>query len=155
MKGRPVKRQKTTLKTLEKRRQMRHRPDPGRWFYSFIPFKVATGGGAAPLIPLLTMNVGGGGPAEVGVVNAVGSTFSMMGGLFWGGKLSDRLNRRKAFLLLGFLGTAIMTMSFALARTVHQVIAINAAYTFFIATTIPIPILIITKAFRLEDWTTR
>jgi MFS family permease len=113
MKGRPVKRQKTTIKTLEKRRQMRHRPDPGRWFYSFIPFKVATGG-AAPLIPLLTMNVGGG-PADVGIVNAVGSTFSMVGGLFWG-KLSDRLNRRKAFLLAGFLGTAIMTMVFALAR---------------------------------------
>jgi MFS family permease len=30
--------------------------------------------------------------------------------------------------------------------------AINAVYTFFIASTIPIPILIITKAFRLEDW---
>lgn len=149
MKGRPVKRKQTTLKTLEKRRQMRHRPDPGRWFYSFIPFKVATGG-AAPLIPLLTMNVGGG-PADVGIVNAVGSTFSMLGGLFWG-KLSDRLNRRKAFLLLGFLGTAVITMAFALTRTVHQVIAINAAYTFFIAATIPIPVLIITKVFRLEDW---
>ncbi|WP_367883768.1 hypothetical protein [Thermococcus peptonophilus] len=31
------------------------------------------------------MNVGGG-PADVGgIVNAVGSTFSMLGGLFWGG----------------------------------------------------------------------
>jgi MFS family permease len=149
MKGRPVKRQKATLKNIEKRRQMRHRPDPGRWFYSFIPFKVATGG-AAPLIPLLTMNVGGG-PADVGIVNAIGSTFSMLGGLFWG-KLSDRLNKRKAFLLAGFLGTAIMTMVFALARNVRQVMAINAVYTFFIAATIPIPVLIITKAFRLEDW---
>ncbi|NJF24877.1 MFS transporter [Thermococcus sp. Bubb.Bath] len=149
MKARPVKRQKTTLKSLEKRRQMRHRPDPSRWFYSFIPFKVATGG-AAPLIPLLTMNVGGG-PADVGIVNAIGSTFSMLGGLFWG-KLSDRLNRRKAFLMAGFLGTAITTMVFALAHSVHQVMAINAVYTFSIAATIPIPVLIITKAFRLEDW---
>jgi MFS family permease len=146
---RPAKREKATLKALEKHYQMKHRPDPGRWFYSFIPFKIATGG-SAPLIPLLTLNVGGG-PADVGIVNAVGSTASMLGGLFWG-KLSDKLNRRKVFLLMGFLGTAIMTMVFALAHSVHQVMAINAVYTFFIAATIPIPVLIITKVFRLEDW---
>ncbi|ASJ01688.1 MFS transporter [Thermococcus gorgonarius] len=128
---------------------MKHRPDPGKWFYSFIPFKVSTGG-AAPLISLLTMNLGGG-PTDVGVVNAIGSTASMLGGLFWG-RLSDKLNRRKVFLLTGFLGTAVASILFALAESVHQVMAINALYTFFIAATIPIPILIITKAFRLEDW---
>ncbi|WP_297073654.1 MFS transporter [Thermococcus sp.] len=149
LKGRPQKRKLTTLKTLEKGRQMKHRPDPGRWFYSFVPFKVSTGG-AAPLIPLLTMNVGGG-PADVGIVNAIGSTASMLGGLFWG-RLSDRLNRRKVFLLMGFLGTALTSVLFALAKTVPQVMLVNALYTFFIAATIPVPILIITKAFRLEDW---
>ncbi|WP_232461721.1 MFS transporter [Thermococcus pacificus] len=128
---------------------MKHRPDPGKWFYSFIPFKVSTGG-AAPLIPLLTMNLGGG-PTDVGAVNAIGSTASMLGGLFWG-KLSDKLNRRKVFLLTGFLGTAVASILFALAKSVHQVMAVNAIYTFFIAATIPLPILIITKAFRLEDW---
>jgi hypothetical protein len=97
MKSRPVKRQKTTLKTIEKRRQMRHRPDPDRWFYSFIPFKVATGG-AAPLIPLLTMDVGGG-PADVGIVNAVGSTFSMLGGLFWGSSATDSTGERHSCFL--------------------------------------------------------
>lgn len=149
MKGRPQKRKITTLKTLEKGRQMKHRPDPGKWFYSFLPFKVSTGG-AAPLIPLLTMNLGGG-PTDVGVVNAIGSTASMLGGLFWG-KLSDRLNRRKVFLLVGFLGTAVASILFVLAKNVHQVMMVNALYTFFIAATIPVPILIITKAFRLEDW---
>ncbi len=149
MRGCPQKRKRTTLKTLEKGRQMKHRPYPGRWFYSFVPFKISTGG-AAPLIPLLTMNVGGG-PAEVGVVNAIGSTASMLGGLFWG-RLSDRLNRRKVFLLTGFLGTALTSILFALAKTVPQVMLVNALYTFFIAATIPVPILIITKAFRLEDW---
>ncbi|WP_240920780.1 MFS transporter [Thermococcus sp. CX2] len=126
-----------------------HKPNHESWFYSFVPFKVSAGG-TAPLIPILTLEVGGG-PTEVGVVNAVGSLASMLGGLFWG-KLSDRLNRRKAFLILGFLGSAIATFFFSLARTVHQVMLINAVYTFFIAATIPIPILIITKTFRLEDW---
>lgn len=149
MKGRPRKRKQTTLKTLEKGRQMKHRPDPGRWFYSFVPFRASTGG-AAPLIPLLTMSIGGG-PSDVGAVNAVGSTASMLGGLFWG-KLSDRLNRRKAFLLAGFLGTAVTSILFAFAKSVPQVMLVNALYTFFIAATIPVPILIITKAFRLEDW---
>ncbi|ASJ10432.1 MFS transporter permease [Thermococcus sp. P6] len=149
MRQRPRKRKKATLKSIEKSKQMRHRYDPARWFSSFIPFKVSTGG-AAPLIPLLTMALGGG-PSEVGIVNAIGSTASMLGGLFWG-KLSDKLNRRKVFLIVGFLGTAISTILFPLARSVYQVMVINAVYTFFIAATIPIPILIITKAFRLEDW---
>ncbi len=128
---------------------MHRRFNPGEWFYSFIPFKVSMGG-AAPLVPLLVMDIGGG-PADVGVVNAIGSTASMIGGLFWG-KLSDRLNRRKVFLVTGFLGTAISTLLFPLAHSVHQIMVINAIYTFFIAATIPIPILIITKVFRLEEW---
>jgi len=32
------------------------------------------------------------------------------------------------------------------------VVVANALYTFFIASTVPIPVLIITKVFRLEDW---
>ncbi|ASI98642.1 MFS transporter [Thermococcus celer] len=149
LRGHPRKRERAALKSIEKAKQMRRRPDSARWFYSFIPFKVSTGG-AAPLIPLLTMALGGG-PSDVGIVNAIGSTASMLGGLFWG-KLSDKLNRRKVFLIAGFLGTAISTLLFPLARSVYQVMAINAVYTFFIAATIPLPILIITKAFRLEDW---
>jgi len=143
------KRKREALKKLEKKGQMRHRPNPERWFLSFVPFK-ASAGGAAPLIPLLTMDVGGG-PKEVGIVNAVGSIASMIGGLFWG-KLSDRLNRRKVFLIAGFLGTALSSMLFALAKSVSEVVAINAIYTFFIASTVPIPVLIITKMARLEDW---
>ncbi len=101
--GHPRKRERAALKSIEKAKQMRRRPDSARWFYSFIPpFKVSTGG-AAPLIPpLLTMALGGG-PSDVGIVNAIGSTASMLGGLFWG-KLSDKLNRRKVFLIAGFLG---------------------------------------------------
>ncbi|MDV3103447.1 MFS transporter [Thermococcus waiotapuensis] len=149
LRGRPQKRKLAALKAMEKGLQMKKRSDPRKWFYSFIPFKVSTGG-AAPLIPLLTMNLGGG-PTDVGAVNAIGSTASMLGGVFWG-KLSDGLNRRKIFLLIGFLGTAIASILFALAENVRQVMVINAVYTFFIAATIPIPILIITKVFRLEDW---
>lgn len=141
------KRKRTTLKTLEKRHQM-HKLNHKSWFHSFVPFKVSAGR-TAPLIPILTPEVGGG-PTEVGVVNAVGSLASMLGGPFWG-KLSDRLNRRKAFLILGFLGSAIATFFFSLAHTVHQVMFINEVYTFFIAATIPIPILIITKTVQLED----
>ncbi|NJE08249.1 MFS transporter [Thermococcus sp. M39] len=146
---RSMKRERATLKSLEKAAQMRKRPNNSKWFYSFVPFKISTGG-TAPLIPLLTLAVGGG-PSEVGVVTAVGSSFSMLGGLFWG-KLSDKLNRRKVFLIIGFLGSALMTFVFVLNRSVPQVILTNAIYSFFIASTIPIPILIITKSFRFEDW---
>jgi len=137
------------LKSLEKAIQMREKPNNSKWFYSFIPFKISTGG-AAPLIPLLTLAVGGG-PSDVGLVNAVGSSFSMLGGLFWG-KLSDKLNRRKVFLIIGFFGSALMTFVFVLNKSVLHVVLTNALYSFFIAATIPIPVLIITKSFRFEDW---
>jgi len=143
------KRKRDALKKLEKKGQMRHRPNPERWFISFVPFKIATGG-AAPLIPLLTIEVGGG-PREVGIVNAIGSFSSMLGGFIWG-KLSDKVNRRKVFLILGFLGTAIGSMLFAVAHSVGEVMVINGLYTFFIASTIPLPVLIMTKSTRFEEW---
>ena len=51
------------------------------WFYSIVSHKVATGG-ISPLVPLLAIESGGT-PSDVGVISAVGSISSMIGGLFW------------------------------------------------------------------------
>lgn len=51
------------------------------WFYSIVPHKVATGG-ISPLVPLLAIESGGT-ASDVGLISAVGSISSMIGGLFW------------------------------------------------------------------------
>ncbi len=71
---------------------------PG-WFYSFVPFKVATGGSSA-LVSLYILELGGGNASTVGLAFALASLSSMLGALFWGGRLSDRTLRRKPFILL-------------------------------------------------------
>ena len=55
--------------------------DKSTGFYSIVPHKVATGG-ISPLVPLLAIKSGGT-PSDVGVISAVGSISSMIGGLFW------------------------------------------------------------------------
>ncbi|RLF88600.1 MFS transporter, partial [Thermococci archaeon] len=81
------------LKSREKAaRKVKH----GKWFYSFIPFKVFTGG-MSQLIPILAIQEGGT-PVDLGYLGSAGSLASMIGGVFWG-RISDKVGRRKIFLI--------------------------------------------------------
>ncbi|MDN5321379.1 MAG: hypothetical protein PWP49_1799 [Thermococcaceae archaeon] len=119
-----------------------------RWFYAFVPFKVSTGG-TSTLIPLLTLEAGGS-PQEVGVINAIGSIASMIGGVFWG-KLSDKMLKRKPFLILGFIGTSLFSFLMAFSRDITQLMVLNFLYSFFIAATIPIPVILIARVLKKKQ----
>ncbi len=119
------------------------------WFYSFIPFKVATGG-LSPLAPILTIE-NGGTSVDVGIANAMGSIFSMLGGIIWG-KLSDSLQKRKVFLMMGFVAVSMFAIIFALTKTPTEVIKVNAIYSLLIASTMPIPVVLIANSLKKEDW---
>jgi len=119
------------------------------WFYSFVPFKIATGG-LSPLVPILTME-NGGTPVDVGIANAMGSIFSMLGGIVWG-RLSDSVQRRKVFLMMGFVAVSIFALVFAFTKTPAEVIKVNAIYSLLIASTIPIPVVLIANSLKKVDW---
>ncbi|HIH72800.1 MAG TPA: MFS transporter, partial [Thermococcaceae archaeon] len=119
-----------------------------RWFYAFVPFKVSTGG-TSTLIPLLTLEAGGS-AQEVGVINAIGSIASMIGGVFWG-KLSDKMLKRKPFLILGFIGTSLFSFLMAFSRSITQLMVLNFLYSFFIAATIPIPVILIARVLKKKQ----
>ncbi|WP_048149764.1 MFS transporter [Palaeococcus ferrophilus] len=120
-----------------------------RWFYSFIPFKVATGGSSV-VIPLYVLALGGSG-ADVGIANAVSGFASMVGSVFWG-NLSDRLLRRRVFITLGFASVSAFLALFAITGSLTEFIVMNGIYAFFLATTTSIPVVLVLRSFRKREW---
>lgn len=93
------------------------------WFYAFIPHKLG-GGLIATLLPLFIVQVAGGSVADVGRVTSLTALSGVPASIFWG-NLSDRLGRRRPFLLLGFLGFATSTLLIGLGHSVSQVLVIS------------------------------
>ena len=127
----------------------RYIPKMPRWFYSFVPFKVATGGSSA-LVSLYLLELGGS-ASTVGLTFALASLASMLGALFWG-RLSDRTLRRKPFILLGFASVPVFLTLMAFVKTPAQLIAINTAYAFFLASTLSVPIALVLRSVRKHSW---
>src|SRR6266508_1236646 len=90
------------------------RPRSSRWFYSYLPQGIA-GGATSALIPLFAYGLGGS-LSDVGIIAAATSIASVPAFMLWG-SLSDRLGRRKIFLLIGFLGNTVSFVFMAASRT--------------------------------------
>src|SRR2546430_8285584 len=90
------------------------RRDGPHWFYSSLPQGVA-GGATSALIPLFASALGGS-LSDIGIIAAATSLASVPAFMLWG-SLSDRLGRRKVFLLIGFLGSGIASLAMGLSQT--------------------------------------
>jgi DHA1 family multidrug resistance protein-like MFS transporter len=93
------------------------------WFYAVIPYRLGVGL-TATLLPLFVVQVVGGSVVDVGYVAALGPLVGVPASVMWG-NVSDRLHRRRPFLILGFLGFAGSTMLLGLANSVGQVVVIS------------------------------
>ncbi|CAD5243708.1 MFS transporter [Thermococcus camini] len=127
----------------------RYIPKMPGWFYSFVPFKVATGGSSA-LVSLYLLELGGN-ASTVGIAFALASLASMLGALFWG-RLSDKTLRRKPFILLGFASVPLFLTAMAFVKTPVQLIAVNTVYAFFLASTLSVPIALVLRSVRKHSW---
>ncbi|NJE01655.1 MFS transporter [Thermococcus sp. JdF3] len=127
----------------------RYIPKMPRWFYSFVPFKVATGGSSA-LVSLYLLELGGN-ASTVGLTFALASLASMLGALFWG-RVSDGTLRRKPFILLGFASVPLFLTAMAFVKTPAQLIAVNTVYAFFLASTLSVPIALVLRSVRKHSW---
>jgi DHA1 family multidrug resistance protein-like MFS transporter len=99
------------------------------WFYVFIPQKLGSGL-TATLLPLFVVQVAGGNVADVGRVTALAALAGVPASIFWG-NLSDRLGRRRPFLLLGFLGFATSLLLISLGHSVSQVLIVSTLGALF------------------------
>ncbi len=95
-----------------------------RWFYGALLANVAQGGSSL-LIPLYATIVLDATVGDVGWITGIASWVGVLASLLWG-RLSDRLGRRKPFVLIGFLGLTASLGLMGLSRSVGQLIVLNA-----------------------------
>jgi len=123
-----------------------------RWFYAYLPNGMA-GGATSPLIPLFT-RVLGGSVADVGAVAAASSIASVPSFIGWG-NLSDRLHRRKVFVLIGFAGLALTLFLMGVSRSVPDFYFANLLAGVLAAASAPVGTVLILESTKREGWASR
>lgn len=93
-----------------------------KWYYSFLPNGIA-GGATSTLIPLFALLLGAG-AAEVGIIAASSSIASVPAFMLWG-RASDRLGRRRAFVVLSFVGMAVSLGIMAVSQNIPELYLAN------------------------------
>lgn len=126
--------------------------DRSRWFHSYLPHGMA-GGATSALIPLFAHALGGG-LAEVGIIAAATSIASVPAFVLWG-VLSDRLGRRKIFLLLGFLGTAVCFVAMAASATMAEFYLANLLLGFLGSASGPVGAVLVMETSEQKLWPAR
>ncbi|MEM2897460.1 MAG: MFS transporter, partial [Candidatus Bathyarchaeia archaeon] len=118
----------------------------------FIPVNVALGA-TQPLLPLLVLQVGGN-VADVGLISSAYSLLSVFSSRFWG-SVSDRVGKRKPFIVLGFASTGFILTLFSFASKVWQLILLNALMGFLTTAYIPSASMLIIEGSSKKEWTSR
>ena len=125
------------------------RPNGSRWFYSFLPQGIA-GGATSPLIPLFAYALGAS-LGDVGIIAAATSVASVPAFMLWG-SLSDRLKSRKAFLVLGFLGTAVSLLAMGLSFSLPEFYLANLLIGFLGAASAPVGAVLVMETSERKQW---
>lgn len=99
-----------------------------RWFYGALLANVAQGG-TSLLIPLFATAVLGASVREVGWITGLASLTGVLASPWWGW-LSDRIGRRKPFVVVGFVGLTFSLLMMGLSQSVAQMILLNAFLNF-------------------------
>ncbi len=123
--------------------------DGSRWFYSYLPQGMA-GGATSPLIPLFAYALGAS-LGDVGIIAAATSVASVPAFMLWG-SLSDRLKTRKAFLILGFLGTAVSLFAMGLCFDLPEFYLANLLIGFLGAASAPVGAVLVMETSEREKW---
>ncbi len=139
---------------MESKAAQRERPAAApRWFYAFGPVNIANGA-TAPLIPLYMVLVLHASVLDVGLVFFFSSLAAVPGAIFWG-RLSDRLRRRRAFVLIGLASFALTLPVMALTDSLAVYLAANAALGFLQAAGAATSSVLIMESFPEREWAPR
>ena len=122
---------------------------PNRWFFAFIPYKIAFGVSSV-LLPLYVV-ASGGTVADVGLVVAAFLAASIPASIFWA-VLSDRNASRKIFILFAFLSTSITFLLFAISRNAAQLLLFSAIQGFLVTAAIPISGMLVIEGAPKGQW---
>jgi MFS family permease len=130
-----------------------HRSDRAavpRWFYAFVPVNIANGA-TSPLIPLYMVLALHASVLEVGLVFFFTSLAAVPGCVFWG-RISDRLRRRRAFVLVGLASFGVTLPLMAVTDSLAVYLAANAALGFLQAAGAATSAVLIMESFEERHW---
>jgi len=128
------------LQTLEERLEFE------KWYSSYALANLSAGG-ISILIPLYVLHLGGG-VEDIGLLTAAGNLVAVPASIIWG-MLSDRLNSRKIFVVIGFLGIAATFLTMGFVQSLSFLLLLNASYMlFWMSSASVVTILIIEKEER-------
>jgi len=128
------------------------RTDGSHWLYAYLPQGIS-GGATSTLIPLFAFALGGS-LFNVGIIAAATSVASVPAFMLWG-SLSDRLGRRKPFLLIGFIGSGVALLAMALSRTMSEFYLANLLAGCLGAASGPAGTVLLMETSARKDWPAR
>ena len=106
-----------------------------RWFFALVPYRISEGL-LINLLPLFVVQVAGGTVTDVGKVNSLVALAGVIGFSFWG-NLSDRVKRRRPFLMIGIAGFSLCLFGMGSGENVNQVLKACTLGGFSMAAVIP------------------
>lgn len=101
---------------------------PLRWPYAFLPEKMGEGL-IGPMIPLYAASFAAATAGRIGLMEASFQALAVLGAFAWG-RTSDQVAKRKAFILLGFLGAGVSLVGMAFSESFWALFAWRAAFGF-------------------------
>ncbi|MEF8726575.1 MAG: MFS transporter, partial [Candidatus Bipolaricaulota bacterium] len=120
-----------------------------RWYYSYSLANLAAGG-VSILIPLYVLHLGGE-VSDIGLLTAAGNLVGIAASLTWGA-LSDRWNRRKLFVVIGFLGVGLSFILMSIVETFSLLLLLNSTYILFWMSAASVATILIIEKESRGDW---
>lgn len=120
------------------------------WFISYLLSNTAYGL-TIPLIPLFVVLFLRSGVVWDGAVYSISSAASVPALLFWG-NLSDKISKRKIFVLIGFLGTGLSLIPIMFVHTLAPYIIFLVIAQIVGVASVPVSNLLIFESTKQSQW---
>lgn len=120
------------------------------WFFSYL-LSNTSGGLISPLIPLFIVEYLHASVVEVGTVSSIASAASVPALIFWG-NLSDRLGKRKIFILIGFFGSFLSLLLIMVTNTIGMFALTLVLYQALAMASTPVATLLILESTIEKKW---
>lgn len=106
-------------------------PDELTWPFAFFPEKLGEGL-VGPILPIYAATFVGASAAKIGLMEASFQALAVLGAFAWG-RTSDQVSKRKAFILVAFVGAGASLAGMAFAPSFWTLFAWRAVYGFMAA----------------------
>lgn len=121
-----------------------------RWFIGYIFSNVAAGL-TTPLIPLFIVFYLKSNVEYVGLVSSIASLASVPALIFWG-NLSDKIKRRKIFIIIGFAGSFLSLLMVLVVHTMPSYIIMLVMFQIVAMASVPVSTLLILENSDKSAW---